>query len=111
MKQPAHVSGMKASKGLLATYRQINPEVVKESNGLKRGDVVKYKRHHGTVESAWGKVAGTITEIRRGRSGPLVISLGEMKHLGPKKDIALIRASDGTVHFSSTDALAKVGKR
>ena len=106
--KPQAIKGMKRDKGLVDTYRKMNPTLVSTANKLRKGDLVKYKKSSRVVERAWGKVAGVIEEIRCGRSGPLLISAGSMKHIGPKHSVALIRGKDGTVHFSDTRDLIKV---
>lgn len=109
-KASKHIKGMKRDKGLIDLYRRMHPTVIKESRGLTKGDLVKYKKSSRVVERAWGKQAGVIEEIRVGRSGPLVISATSMANVGPKRAIALISASDGTIHFSDTRDLIRVNR-
>lgn len=102
------LEGIRVDEGLIDTYRRMNPTPIQEANGIRRGDLVKFKRSSRVVERAWGEVVGVVKEIRRGRSSPLVISASGMSNIGSIQNVALIEGKSGTIHFSDTRDLAKV---
>jgi hypothetical protein len=102
------IEGMKYDKDLIKTYRKMYPEAIESSHGLKKHDLVKYKRSARVSKKAWGKVAGWIAEIRSGRGGPLLVSATSAYSIGPKIDVAFIAGKNRTIHFADTRDLIKI---
>jgi len=104
-------------EGLMETFRSMNPVQVNEAGGLRVGDHVVYKKSERIVDRAWGKYAGEIIEIRKGPSGPTIISsrgVGKdpaMSRIGPTTSVAMIRSPDGKIHFSEVRDLKKLDAR
>jgi hypothetical protein len=100
-------------EGVKDIYRSLNPVQVNEAGGLRVGDHVAYKKSERIVDRAWGEYAGQIVEIRKGPSGPTIISSGgvgqnlTMSRIGPTTSVAMIRAPDGRIQFAQVRDLKK----
>jgi hypothetical protein len=100
--------------GLLPTYRRLYPEGPFQCAGkVCVGDLVKYKRSKKTVEKAWGKIAGTVIEIRSGPSGPTMITASEhgltSRGIGPRHSVAVMKRGND-YQFSDVKDIAVVKK-
>lgn len=74
------------------SYRSIYPKKLSSFKGFLPGDSVAEKRGNKSH-------LGTISDIRSGPSGPMVISATGIRHLGPRRAVACIETPEGEVTF------------